>query len=309
MNTRNIVISAELLIVSIAAVLVYLMINTNIGLIILFGNLLVILLIPSLSKKELEEKVPSIAKPKTIEKKKVIAPPTSSSIEISREFIIEGDLIGFFVSIKNNLDSAIKNVVVRIQIPPSIKLDYNTPSKTFKIGEIAHKKEAQAKFYIAQIGEDETLINATIEYKDNSDSYQITKIQPFKITSSKSIVANIIDPKEFTTEFEKVEYETLIIPLTEELQEDKIREMIKKSIFMNTINDTREVLEMTGKTPSESLILFKSMILRTNEGLQLYASVASKDQADRLSLLFDVKNAFKDNIRTIPEQFEDLSLD
>ena len=309
MNTRNIFISAEFLIVSVAAALVYLMIDTFIGLIILFGNILIILLILLSSKEELKDKIPRVEKPKVTKKEKVAVTLTIPSVEILREFIIEGDLIGFFVSINNILDAQIKNVVVRIQIPSSVKLDYNSPSKTIKIGEINPNKEGLAKFYISQIGEEETVINATIEYKDVSNSYQITKIKPFKIASSKNIKAHTMDSKDFSNEFEKTEYETLIIPLTEELQEEKIMEMIKRTIFMTPVKDTREVLEMAGKIPSGSLILFRSMMIRSKEGLQLYVSVSSKSQADRLSLLFDIKNAFKDMIRIIPEKFEDLSLD
>jgi len=309
MKTQYKFIIIELLIVSIAAILVYLMINTYIGLLILFGNLLIILLIISSSKEELIDTVSKEEEPKVTKKEKEPVPLATPSIEISREFIIEGDLIGFFVSIRNILDSQITNVVVRMQIPSSIKLDYNTPSKTFKVGEINPNENGYAKFYISQIGEDETEINATIEFKDGTGAYQITKIEPFKITSSKNLNAHTMNLKEFTDDFEKTEYETLIIPLTEELQEEKIKEMIKRAIFMTTINDTIEVLEMAGKTPSSALILFRAMAVRSREGLQLYVSVSSKNQADRLSLLFDIKNAFEDMIRIIPEQFEDLSLD
>ena len=316
MKTKSTVLLVITALVGVLSLLVYLLVDIYIGLIILFSSLLVLLIIVSSSKEgEIEKKTEKKldTKPKLkiekADKDKTKKEEVEGGIQISREFIIEGDLIGFSISIKNILDSQITNVVVRMQIPPSIKLDYNTTSKTFKIGGINPNENGYAKFYISQIGEDETVINATIEFKDGTGAYQITKIEPFNITSSKSLIANQIRLKEFTNDFEKTEYETLIIPLTEDLQEEKISEMIKRAIFMTPINDTREVLEMAGKTPSGAPILFRAMAVRSREGLQLYVSVSSKNQADRLSLLFDIKKSFKDMIRIIPEQFEDLSLD
>ena len=118
-------------------------------------------------------------------------------------FRIEGDLIGFFITINNTLDSQITKVAVRLQVPPSIKLDYNTPSKTIRIGEIDAQKSGEVQFYISQIGKEETIINATVEYKEMSGSYQITRIEPFKISSSRNIITHTMSTEGFNKTFEK----------------------------------------------------------------------------------------------------------
>ena len=228
-------------------------------------------------------------------------------IKIKRGFEVAGDTFRFFIRVQNDLSFGLSNVTVRIQPPNTLKLDKKTPSKEYSIGNIAPGKFGTAIYYLFCEACADTEINATVDFMDPRGSYQILKMEPFKIFSCKYITPREISTEEFDQKFESEDKKTLRIKLKEELADEEIINMLKERMTMSTVQSTTSSLEMAGMTSDGSDILLKSDIEKEEDGNTLVVSVASQNQNVQMGALSDVIEEFKEFRKEILDQFEVLT--
>lgn len=216
-------------------------------------------------------------------------------IRVTPVFEVAGDTFKFFIKVENLLDYKITDVIVRIKLPYSLKLDEKSESSEFKLSGILPHKFETAFFYLFCETCTDTEINASIEYIDHKGKFKVETMKPFQIVSCKYVKPREIISSEKLNQILDNETKKIVeIPLRDDINELKVLEEIKKRITMSTISSTPHLLEMFGMASDGSDIGIKSLI-KDVEGIKiLNATVFGTNQSVIFGILSEIMGALKE---------------
>lgn len=216
-------------------------------------------------------------------------------IRVTPVFEVAGDTFKFFIKVENLLDYKITDVIVRIKLPYSLKIDKKSESYEFKLSGILPHKFETAFFYLFCETCTDTEINASIEYIDPKGKFKVETMKPFQIVSCKYVKPREIISSEKLNQILDNETKKIVeIPLRDDINELNVLEEIKKRITMSTISSTPHLLEMFGMASDGSDIGIKSLIKDVEGTKILNATVFGTNQSVIFGILSEIMGVLKE---------------
>ena len=228
-----------------------------------------------------------------------------NDIKVTPVFEVAGDTFKFYIKVENLLDYRITDVIVRIKLPYSLKIDKKSVSSDFKLSGILPHKFETAFFYLYCDTCTDTEINTSIEYIDPKGKFKVEIMKPFQIVSCKYVKPReIISSEELNQILDNEEKRIVEIPLRDGINGLNILEEIKKRITMSTISSTPQLLEMFGMASDGSDIGIKSLI-KDVEGIRiLNTTVFGTNQSVIFGILSEIMGALK-YLKTVTKNIKD----
>jgi hypothetical protein len=239
-------------------------------------------------------------------KKKEIEKPVKPTfpIEIGRGFEVAGDTFKFFIRVDNISEFAITKVSVKLLLPFTLKFDEKSKENQYSLGDIGPEKFSTANFYVFCESCADTVINASVDFKDHKGNYQIEKMRPFEIRSCKYISPRRITIEEFLEKYDKVDKKQIEIKLKDDLTNIGAIQLLKERMTMETIASTANSVEMSGITRDGLDILLRSVIREVQGVKTLVATVVSNNQSIQIGALSEIIETFKDHRKDIRKEFK-----